>query len=253
MGQVEASPHGGCCQDSVYACAQVHVALEGQGLPARFLTLPRHRRASEPRIRALAFVYKQPPGRALRESAVVLTWLQEAWMYFADVFVRGRLWGWPQCDILEVRAAHLCWCTVSAGVLPGVPCISGGVLGIKVSSQSREASSPGQVGGGGSVVSLSRGRRSWNMDFQVWPLPRSFHPLGLSLLARSSALHPRLGLLSLSPDKLQVCRPVAEVAQSVFDLARLQLVGGRVLLGEPDVIKCKSLGSDQGICSSGPD
>ena len=91
------------------------------------------------------------------------------------------------------------------------------------------------------------------MDFQVWPLPRSFHPLGLSFLVRSSALHPRLGLLSLSPDKLQVCRPVAEVAQSGFDLAKLQLVGGRVLLGEPDVIKCKSLGSDQGICSSGPD
>ena len=155
MGQVEASLHGGCCQDSVYACAQVHVALEGQGLPARFLTLPRHRRAAEPRIRALAFVYKQLPGRALRESAVVLTWLQEAWMYFVGVFVRGRLWGWPQCDILEVRAAHLCWCTVSAGVLPGVPCVSGGVPGIKVSCQSQEASSPGQVGGGGGVVSLS--------------------------------------------------------------------------------------------------
>lgn len=105
----------------------------------------------------------------------------------------------------------------------------------------------------GCTSGLSWGRRSWNMDSQVWPLPRSFHPLGLSFLARSSALHPRLSLLSLSPDELQVCRPVAEVAQSGFDLAKLQLVGGRVLLGEPDVIKCKSLASIQGICSSGPD
>ena len=68
MGQVEASPHGGCCQDSVYACAQVHVALEGRGLPAPFLPVPRLRRAPEPWIRVPAFVYKQPPSRALRES-----------------------------------------------------------------------------------------------------------------------------------------------------------------------------------------
>lgn len=105
----------------------------------------------------------------------------------------------------------------------------------------------------GCTSGLSWGRRYWNTDSQVWPLPRSFHPLGLSFLARSSALHSRLGLLSLSPDELQVCRPVAEVAQSGFDLATLQLVGDRVLLGEPDVIKCKSLGSDEGICSCGPD
>lgn len=32
MGQVEASPHRGCCQESMHACAPVSVALEGDRL-----------------------------------------------------------------------------------------------------------------------------------------------------------------------------------------------------------------------------
>ena len=69
------------------------------------------------------------------------------------------------------------------------------------------------------------------------------------------ALHPRLGLLSLSPNKLQVCRPAPGVAQRDLRLwpRRGWGAAGRVLLGEPDVIKCESLGSCWGICSCDPD
>lgn len=110
-----------------------------------------------------------------------------------------------------MRAAHLCWWTVSAGVFPGVPCILGGVPGIKVSSQIQEASSPGQVGGG-SAVRLSPaaplnsaragGPGTWTPSVAFAKvLPSS----GPQFLGEVHALHLRLSLLSLSPEELQVC------------------------------------------------
>lgn len=138
-----------------------------------------------------------------------------------------------------MRAAHLCWWTVSAGVFPGVPCILGGVPGIKVSSQIREASSPGQVGGGGSAVCLSPaeplnsagaegpGTRTPSVAFA-----RVLHSSGPQFLGEVHALHPRLSLLSLSPEELQVCRPVPEVAQSGFSPGQATVGWGRGAAGQ---------------------
>lgn len=56
-------------------CTHEHkcaLGLGGWGLPPPFLLVPGLRKAPEWGVRAPAFVYAQPPGWALCESAVVL-------------------------------------------------------------------------------------------------------------------------------------------------------------------------------------
>lgn len=68
MGQVEASPHGGCCQDSAYTCAQICKWPWKRGLSPSFFPVPRLRKAPEWCAHAPTVMYTQPPGRALHES-----------------------------------------------------------------------------------------------------------------------------------------------------------------------------------------
>ena len=56
-------------------CTHAHkcaLGLGGWGLPPPFFPVPKLRKAPQWWVHAPAFVYTQPPGWALRESAVLL-------------------------------------------------------------------------------------------------------------------------------------------------------------------------------------